>query len=162
MQKILRLQKVLADVFGLLVLVLMFLIVVEVGGRFIFNTPLKGGVEASQILLTWVLFLPLAYALVQNAHVRVTMVVTHLSTRVSLIIEALGTLLSLAFFGLVTYVAWLRFCDSFSVGEVLPAAFWIPLWFQKLALPVGFFLFFLQLCINMVGHITKLRCTNGH
>ena len=155
MQKILRFQKVLANILGLLVLILMFIIVIEVIGRFLFNTPLKGGVEISTIVMTWILFLPLAYALVRGAHVRVTLIVMHLPPRFNLIVEILVSIVSLGFFGLITYVGWLQFWDSFSVGEIMPAPIWIPLWLAKLAIPLGFFLFFVQLGVNMFGHIVK-------
>jgi TRAP-type C4-dicarboxylate transport system permease small subunit len=157
MQKILRFQKVLANILGLLVLVLMFIIVIEVVGRFLFDTPLKGGVEFSTIVMTWILFLPLAYALVRGAHVRVTLIVMHLPPRVSLIVEILVSIVSLGFFGLITYVGWLQFWDSISVGEIMPAPIWLPLWFAKLAVPLGFFLFFVQLSVNMIERVVKIR-----
>ena len=156
MQMLLKFQKVVADILGLLVVILMFLIVIDVGGRYIFNSPLKGGIEISEILMTWLLCLPLAYALVRETHVRVTMAVTHLPPRPKLIIDLLGTGLSLVFFSLITYVSWINFWDSFSRGETMAATIWLPLWLQKLALPLGFFLFSLQLCANLAVQIKKL------
>ena len=163
MQTILKFQKVLASILGLLVLVLMFIIVIEVFGRFLFNTPLKGGVEISTIVMTWILFLPLAYALVRGAHVRVTLVVMHLPSRLHLIVEILVSMVTLGFLGLVTYAGWLQFWDSFSVGEIMPAPIWLPLWLAKLAVPLGFFLFFLQLCVNTADRVRKSRRqADGH
>jgi TRAP-type C4-dicarboxylate transport system permease small subunit len=135
----------------------MLIIVIEVGGRFLFNTPLKGGVEISQIVLAWILFLPLAYALVSGVHVRVTMLVMHLPPRLNLIIDILVSIISLGFFGLVIYAGWLEFWDSVSVGETMAAPIWLPFWLAKLAVPLGCVLFFLQLCVNMVEHVIKLR-----
>ncbi|MEW6668273.1 MAG: TRAP transporter small permease [Thermodesulfobacteriota bacterium] len=157
MQKILTLQKVLANILGLLVLVLMFIIVIEVCGRYLFNSPLRGGVEISQIVITWILFLPLAYALIQGAHVRVTLITMHFPPRVMRVVDVLVAIVSLAFFGSVTYVGWLQFWGSFSAAEVMPAPIWIPLWLAKLALPIGFFLFFVQLCVNMIDQALKSR-----
>jgi TRAP-type mannitol/chloroaromatic compound transport system permease small subunit len=163
MQRILRFQKMLANALGWMVIILMFIIVIEVVGRFLFNTPLKGGIEISQIVMTWILFLPLAYALVRGDHVRVTMVVMRLPPRLNLIVEVLGTIVSLAFVGLTTYVGWLQFCDSFSIGETLPAPIWLPFWLEKLALPLGFFLFFVQLCVDLVERVMKSRSLeNGY
>jgi TRAP-type C4-dicarboxylate transport system permease small subunit len=39
----------------------------------------------------------------------------------------------------------------------MAASIWLPLWFQKLALPVGFFLFVVQLCVSMVDTIRKYK-----
>lgn len=152
MQKLLRFQQTVANILGLLVLLLMLLIVIDVGGRFLFNAPLQGGVEISEILMTWLLCLPLAYALIKGVHVRVTV----LSRRLPRLIEILGNILSLLFFGLITYVSWMKFLHSFSVGELMAATIWLPLWLQKLALPIGFFLFSLQLCFTVVVQIGKL------
>lgn len=163
MEKILRFQKILADILGLLVLVLMFLIVIDVGGRYLFNIPLKGGVEISQIVMTWVLFLPLAYALIRGAHVRVTVITMQFSPRFNLILDVLVNLVSLGFLGLVAFVGWLQFWESFSIGEIMAAPIWIPLWLAKLAMPLGFSLISIQLCLNMMGNLLKLwRGTNGH
>jgi TRAP-type C4-dicarboxylate transport system permease small subunit len=163
MQKILRLQTVLADFVGALVIVIMLLIVIDVCGRYFFNAPLKGGIESSELMMTWLLFVPLAYGVVQNAHVRVTMLTMHLPPRLNMIVEIAGTVLSIAFFSTVTYVAWIRFWESFSAGEAMAASIWLPLWFQKLALPVGFFLFVVQLCVSMVNTIRKYKgCAHGN
>jgi TRAP-type C4-dicarboxylate transport system permease small subunit len=163
MQKILKLQTVLADFVGALVMVIMLLIVIDVCGRYFFNAPLKGGIESSELMMTWLLFVPLAYGVVQNAHIRVTMLTMHLPPRLNIIVEIAGTVLSIAFFGAVTWVAWMRFWESFSAGEAMAASIWLPLWLQKMALPFGFFLFVVQLCVSMVVQIGKYKeCSHGH
>ncbi len=160
MQKILSIHKKLATIFGLLVMVLMFLIVVDAGGRFLFNQPLSGGVEMSRVVLAWILFLPLAYALVQGTHVRVTMLIMRLPHRLHLAAEVLVAILSLLFFGLAIYAGWGQFWDSFIVGEDMGAPIWIPFWLAKLALPLGCLLIAAQLGIGLAANLRQLGRRN--
>ena len=133
----------------------MFVIIIDVGGRFLFNQPLLGGVEISQILLAWILFLPLAYALVRGAHVRVTILSERLPRRANLVLDVVVTILSLGLFGLAIYACWGYFWDSISVEETMAAPIWLPLWAAKLAVPLGFFLIFAQLCLNLITRLAK-------
>ncbi len=151
MQKLLSYQKALANILATLILALMFLIVVDVGGRFLLNKPLQGGVEISQIVLVWILFSGLAYALIQGAHVRVTLLLTYMGRRFNLAAEMLIRIASLIFFAFVIYGGWVLFWDSFLVGETMPAPIWLPLWAAKLAVPIGFSLIFVQLCFDLVA-----------
>ena len=156
MKKILNFHSAIANFLGLLTLALMFAIVVDVCGRFLFNKPLQGGVEISQVLLAWILFLPLAYALVRKAHVRVTIILDHLPRRLNLIAEAFVAIISLGCFVLIIYASWKQFWESFSVGETMPAPIWIPAWLAKLAIPAGFLLFFFQLCVDLINTLKLL------
>jgi len=155
MQKILNFHRRLANFLGLLILALMFVIVIDVVGRFFFNKPLQGGVEISQLLLAWILFLPLAYALFRGAHVQVTILLMYLSRRHKLIAETIITILSLGLFGLAIYAGWNYFWESISVGETMAAPIWLPLWLAKLAALLGFLLIFIQLCINLVTNFVQ-------
>jgi TRAP-type C4-dicarboxylate transport system permease small subunit len=156
MQRILTIHRVLANVAGFLVLVLILLIVVDAGGRFLFNKPFRGGTEISKILLAWVFFLPFAYALIQGTHVRITLVLTHLPHRLHLVAEVLIDLLSLVFLGLVVYASGKQFWESFIVGEVMAAPIWVPFWAAKLAVPVGCLLLAAQFSIHLVAYLQQL------
>lgn len=156
MQKILIFHKILANIIGLLILAITLIIVVDAGGRFLFDKPLLGGVEISKVLLAWILFCSLTWSLLQGAIVQVTMVIGRLPTRLYLVFEVLIAILSLLFFGLVVYAGWLQFWESFVVGEEMAAPIWVPFWLAKLAVPVGCFLIGMQIGINFVARLLKL------
>jgi TRAP-type C4-dicarboxylate transport system permease small subunit len=157
MRGILRFHKGVSTALGLLVIFLTFLIVIDVGGRFLLNKPLKGGVEISRVVLAWILFLSLAYGLVQKAHVRVSILLDRLSPRLHLIADILIALFSLIFFALGIYAGWEQFRLSFVIGEEMAAPIWIPFWLPKLALPVGCLLISIQLVLDIVSYWTNLR-----
>jgi C4-dicarboxylate transporter DctQ subunit len=142
--------KGLATVLGVLVMVIMFLIVIDVGGRYLFDSPLLGGVEVSRVVLAWILFLALVYGLVQGAHVRVSLVINRFPPRLRLMSEVFTAVLSLGFFALATYSGWEQFKLSFEVSEEMPSPIWIPFWLPKLAVPIGCFLMAVQLGIDLV------------
>lgn len=150
MGRLMSFYKGLATVLGVLVMVIMFLIVIDVGGRYLFDSPLLGGVEVSRVVLAWILFLALVYGLVQGAHVRVSLVINRFPPRLRLMSEVFTAVLSLGFFALATYSGWEQFKLSFEVSEEMPSPIWIPFWLPKLAVPIGCFLMAVQLGIDLV------------
>jgi len=134
----------------------MFIIVADSGGRFLFDKPLLGAVEVSRVVLAWVLFGSIVYALVQGTHVRVTLLLARFPLRLRLVAEALIIVLSMVYFGLAVYQGWGQFRDSFIASETMAAPIWIPFWLAKLALPVGCLLIAVQFGINLVANFRQL------
>lgn len=157
MEKILRFHKSLANVLGALIILIVVIIVIEAGGRFLFNKPLPGPIEASRVILSWILFLSLAYALVQGTHIQVQLILERFPSRLRLWADTVIDLISLGFFGLIMYSGWLQFWESFRVREVMAAPIWIPFWLAKLSVPVGCLLFIGQFCIQVVDRITTKK-----
>ncbi len=146
----------LANISGVLVIVMMLLIVVDVSGRYFFNSPLLGGVEVSRVVLAWILFLSLSYGLIRGAHVRVELITSRFPPRLRFILDIMVSILSLVFFVMAIYSGWLQFKLSFDVAEEMAAPIWIPFWLPKLAVPVGCFLIALQFCIILTSQFFKL------
>ena len=145
-----QIHKKFATLLGCLIIVLMLVITVDVVGRFVFNSPLPGGVEISSLLFVWVIFLPLSYVLFQGNHVRLTLLLLHFPQPGRSIAEFINAALSLLFFGFLTYGGWTQFLESFRVAETMAAPIWIPLWLGKLAVPLGCFLIVVELCMDLV------------
>ncbi len=146
----------LGSVCGILVMVLMFIIVIDSGGRFLFGKPLQGAVEISRLVLGWILFGSLTYGLVRGVHVKITLFLDKYSPLGKVAAEIIFILLSISFFILAIYSGWREFWLSFLIREIMPAPIWIPFWIGKLALPVGCFIIVIQLCIDLVINMTKI------
>jgi TRAP-type C4-dicarboxylate transport system permease small subunit len=155
MKKIVSFQINLANILGLLVLIIVLLIVIDVVGRFIFNTPLPGTIELSRVMLAWVLFGSLAYGLVQRSHVRMELFLNHYPSRFRLVANIFIDVLSICFFILIGYGGWLQFLESFKVRETMAAPIWIPFWAAKLALPIGSFIFAGQFGVDIVARLQE-------
>lgn len=149
MQKLLKLHNSLANIVGLLIILISLIIVVEVGSRFLFNKPLPGPIEGSRVILAWALFMSLAYGLVQRVHIQVQLFSGHYPRRVRFVMDNLIDVVTLCFFGILTYSAWQQFWESFKMSETMAAPIWIPFWLAKLALPIGCLIFVIQLVINL-------------
>ena len=148
-----RFYHVTATSLGMLVLVMTFLIVIDVSGRYFANKPLIGAVDVSRLLLSFVLFWGFAYALHRGAHVRVTLLYKYLPHKKPLeIIVCVGGLLLIGF---LTYSSWGFFWDSWIIRETMRAPVDLPRWLAKLALFCGALMFTVQFGIDLIGHIRK-------
>ena len=157
MERGLRFHKNLANILGIFVLFLVLIIVVDAVGRFFFNKPLPGAIEGSRVILAWVLFLSLSYALLRGAHVQVQLFLLKYPDRIRLVVETLIDLLSLCFFGLISYSGWVQFWSSFKVGETMAAPIWIPFWLAKLAVPIGCVMFSIQFGMNVCSRLKEAQ-----
>lgn len=130
--------------FGFLVICLMFFVVYDVLARYLFNRPTLWGLELNGFLLLGIACFGGAYALLNDTHVRVTILHEKFSPRVRAAIDV------------VTYVGLFIFClvlliyggevafDSLRKGTVTPSM-WAPvMWPSQMLIPVGAALILLQ------------------
>ena len=131
-------------IFSFLTLVLMLTVVYDVAMRYLFNRPTEWGLEMNGFLLLAISFLGGGYALLNDAHVKVTILHDRFSPRVKAIVDLFTFF---AFFivcvVLVSYggrVAW----DSLVHHTRTPST-WGPLmWPSQMLIPVGAVLIVLQ------------------
>ena len=137
-----------------IMLALAFLIVVDVTLRYVFASPIPGAAESTELLLDWIVLSALGYTLAVGGHVRVTLVLHRLSSRLRLGAEILDCVIGIAFCGLMIYVSWLFFWDSFIIREFMMAQVKLPYWVGKMAMPLGFFMFFITF-FSMLLYFTR-------
>lgn len=71
-QLVIRLNRVLSLIMALVLFCMMALVTVDVFGRYVFNTPVKGGFEIVQFMLAILIFLSLPLITWDNGHVTVS------------------------------------------------------------------------------------------
>ena len=150
-----RMSTNVALICGVALIMLALMICVDVFLRAAFNAPLPASVEASVLLLPWIVFPAFAFALIVGAHVRVTLITNLFPPRVQSATLIFSTAVGLLLFGGVTYFGWLHFWDSFVVREVMLAAIPLPWWAGKMAFPIGMFfiaLMFLIMLLQLLAH----------
>jgi TRAP-type C4-dicarboxylate transport system permease small subunit len=113
------------------------MIVYDVFMRYVFNSPLPASVEASELIEPYVVFLPFAFALYADRHVRVTFITSRFPTRIRLATEIFVYLLCFVFFVIICYYSWLEFWQSYEINETMLAAIKLPWWVGKFSMPVG-------------------------
>jgi len=148
-----RVSSVFGNFAGGVMLALGVLVTVDVILRYIFSHPIPGGAESTELFLDYIVFLGLAYALLMGGHVRVTMILDRLKPRMRLGAESLDCIIGMACFGLLSYVSYLHFWESFIVREFMMAPVKLPYWVGKLAMSIGYSMFCLQFFFLFLGFI---------
>lgn len=117
------------------------------------NAALRYGFDVSSnawLEIQWYLFgliflLGAGYTLKHNGHVRIDILYGRFSPRARAWVDLIGGLLFLLpLCGLMIWMGWHGFADSFMVNETSPDAGGLSRWPIKLAIPAGFALLALQ------------------
>ncbi len=140
-------------------LLVIVMVVIDVSGRFFFNRPLPATTESSELLLPYIIFPSLAYALAAGSHVRVTLITDRFSKRTQLWFDIFAYVVGAVLFGVATYFGWRLFWQSWVIKERMMATVNLPWWLSKFIFPVGSFLFFFQFVVQLISTVMKLK---GH
>jgi TRAP-type C4-dicarboxylate transport system permease small subunit len=139
-----------------LIIIMMIIVVADVSGRYVFNSPIKGATEVSQIILAFVTFMGVAYAFIMGTHARVTLFFRRLPHSIQAIAEILSGTLGLFLFILLTWGGIEQFWESWTIQEIMPAPVKVPFWIAKVVLPIGALLMVIQCIIYILHHFNNL------
>jgi len=134
-----------------------FLLLFESARRTIMATTTWGLYETIEIIVAWLVFTALAYALITNYHVRVTLVLDRLPIRGRLWCEIIVSLIGVILFGFLLYGAIPHAWDSFLLKETPMSPARTPLWLAKMAVPVGVFVMLVQFIIRFLRTLRPTR-----
>jgi TRAP-type mannitol/chloroaromatic compound transport system permease small subunit len=152
-----RVETALALVSGMAVFALMLMAVWTVGGRNIFNRPLRGYVDWIEQAMPLIAFMGISFTQRQGGHIRMDMLVGALRGRALWLAEFVTTFAILLLMVLLVWGSWAHFLRSFD----LSAPLWsrdssmdigLPLWPAKLLVPVAFFVLCLRLALQLVAY----------
>ena len=88
---------------GLLLVALTAVTVVDVVGRYVFNAPLSGASELTEFLLLGIIFIGLPAITLDDDHVAIDLVTSHLSIKPRAVLKFFARVLSAGFFG---FLGW--------------------------------------------------------
>jgi TRAP-type C4-dicarboxylate transport system permease small subunit len=97
--------------------------------------------EASGFLLVGASFLGLAYTFVQGGHIRVTLMIGHLSPKIRVFFELWCQSIALALCGFLAWNSFWLVEDSLAFNEVSYGILRVPLWIPQSAMLAGILLF---------------------
>lgn len=113
--------------------------------RYGLNLSSNAWLEVQWYLFAVIFLLGAGYTLKHNGHVRVDILYGRLSPRAQAWVDLLGGLLFLLpMAGLMAWLGWGGFLESYARGETSPDAGGLLRWPARLAIPLGFALLFLQ------------------
>ena len=116
----------------------------DVSRRYLFNAPLPASVEISSLLQAYVIFLPLAYTLAKNQHVRVTVLTGILSQKLQKWLLFMAYMVMGIVAGTLAWHGWHEFVVSYSVNEIMMAPIIVYWWIGKFSAPFGLLILSLQ------------------
>ncbi len=140
-----------------LIVSMMLLTTADVVGRYIFNAPIMGATEAVEMLLVGVVFLGVAYVQSRRGHVEIEMIKNFFSKKGQRIITIVGLLIGLCPLSLITWQASTLAWRAFITGDQTMGLSKIPFWPAKTALAFGIGLLCIQLLLDLILEIKKLR-----
>jgi TRAP-type mannitol/chloroaromatic compound transport system permease small subunit len=125
--------------------------------RKLFSSSSNALLEGQWYLFSAVFLLCAGYTLLKGEHVRIDIVVSHLSRRTQVKIDILGTLFFLLPFTIAAiWLSWPQVVSKVLSGEVSSSAGGLPLWPAWALIPVGFSLLGLQGVSEIVKRIAFL------
>lgn len=97
--------KSLSVVSSFLLCAMVLVIVLNIGGRFLFRMPLYGTIELVELMMIIISFFAMAYTSMQQRHVRITFLLDHLPRKVQQILGSIVAILSVGIFSFIFYQA---------------------------------------------------------
>ena len=134
---------------------MMAMVTVDVIMRYIFNSPINGAMEISEILMVLVVFLGLAAVQSKEEHVSVTLFISRFNNKTRLIISIVMTNLALGVFILMIWQSTENAVSAWKAGSEFQdlEITTVP---TRLLVPIGVSLLCLELLVKIVLDIKKL------
>ena len=140
--------------------VLMFYVTAEVLMRYLFNRPLPGHLELTQLLIAPAVFLALSWVQARRGHVGMDLLHEKLSPRGRAAADCITLALALATFAVITWFSARSTWTAWDVGDVTPTAN-ITTWWSRAAVPVGSALLCIRLGLQLVENLGVLSGRRG-
>ncbi len=146
-----RLENIISVICGALLVAIMLLGAADVLGRYLFNHPILGALEISQIMMAGIVLLGWAYTYRAGMHVKVDLFITRYPPRVRTVVDILTTILSLALFIIIAQQSLNSAIENMHAGKFLPTLKY-PAYPYYFFVPLGAAL----LCIELIIHFLRL------
>jgi len=126
--------------------------------RYLFNLSSNAWLELQWYLFSAVFLLCAGYTLLNDEHIRIDVVSSHLSRRAQLWIDIFGTLFFLLPVSIfIMWLSWPVFMNAWTSQEISSNAGGLIRWPVRLLVPLGFFLLSLQGFSELIKRVAYLR-----
>lgn len=134
---LLRLNAPFSFVAAALTALMMLTVVYDVIARLVFNAPTLWVIDANEYMLVYLTFVPAAWILLRDHHVKVELVVDQLTPRARRIMGFLGDLMGLAYCVVLTWQSWLVSWEAYRQGYRFSTALALPQFPIFVIIPIG-------------------------
>jgi TRAP-type mannitol/chloroaromatic compound transport system permease small subunit len=137
---------------ALVIMGLMFLGVVQVIGRKMFNFPVRGYVDLVEFAMVVFAFLAISYCQKFGGHVRMELIIGRMKGRTLWITEVIGTLIAIFIITVLMYYSYAHFARAWDIGDS-SIDIELPIWPTKLLVPFAFAMLLVRLFIQLAGFL---------
>ncbi len=130
---------------------IMLMTTVSVMGRYFFNAPVPDDTAINEILLVFVVFLPLSYVQAKREHIFVSVFSEWMSSNTKVVLDIFGTVVGAVIFSVIAWAVFTDFQHALMTAEFVDSALRLPTWPGKLVVASGIALFSLRLIIDSVA-----------
>ncbi|SES35795.1 TRAP-type mannitol/chloroaromatic compound transport system, small permease component [Tranquillimonas rosea] len=141
--------KLLAELCGWLLLIVMSLIVIDLVSRAM-STPIYGVSESAMFVMIAIVYLGLPYAEKMQAHVRVELVLDNLPPQVAAVVDLVMYVLVAATMLIVLYAVGLNALGSYEGRQAIAGPTPLLIWPVKFVMVTALALFVVRIFINLV------------
>ena len=142
---------ILGYVSGLGILLMGLMLFYEVVCRYFFRSPTIWAQEMSIYLFMWTMLAGGAYTLQQGKHVRIDLVIEHLSLRTQHFLEMITSVAGMVFCAVITWQAYEMIAASIGYNKVSATLLRVPMWIPQTFMVIGFVLLFLEIINHLLG-----------
>ncbi|MFM9846785.1 MAG: TRAP transporter small permease [Hyphomicrobiaceae bacterium] len=147
---------------GFATLLIVFIVVLDVAGRFLLNMPFHSGVELSELLLVILVFLGLAAAQQQRQNYAIEILTQHFPGWLQQIFELAGYVACLFITVVLAWPSSKQAVASFERGESGFGIVPFPLWPARVILAIGLWLLCVQFLCDIYRHVVGLPRHKAH
>lgn len=133
---------------------MMLAITVDVIARAASGRTVPGLFEMSELSMVMVVFMGLGATLIDDAHIRVTLLSDRMSPKVSRLMGGAGWLCAALTFLLLAWPATDEAIYSFSIREFRWGYFEVPVWWAKIAVAIGLWFAAIQALVHALRMAT--------
>ena len=135
----------------------MFLGTADVVGTQFLGAPVPGALELTESTMVLIVFGALAYSQIRRGHIRVELLYTKAGARGRLAMDILAELAAIAFFSLLLWQGVGEAMFSWEIDEATVGLIRFPLYPARWILVLGTALLVVQLLLDVLGDIGRLR-----
>ncbi len=149
----LTVNKWLASVAGIVILVMCFYTTGDVFGRYALNKPLPAAFEITMILLIYVTFFGIAYVQARGGHMRLEFLLSVYGRHGRSAVDIISVVIGLFVFAIITWQAWILAIEAWVIQERTMGAYTVVLFPARIGLAIGSTSLLIQYIIDLVRHI---------
>jgi TRAP-type C4-dicarboxylate transport system permease small subunit len=131
-------------------LLMMFATLFSTIGNALFSRPVPDIVTLDEVLMAFVVFLPLAYVQLERGHIEVTLATDWLPPRPKSYLRRFALIVSIFTFSLLAWALAVGAHEAWLDNDLYTGEFSVPSWPMRFIAAVGTFGFVVRLCADLV------------